>query len=349
MSKLPIAHYTNALRPSLPDVAFTPARSRLFWLPVHLAVITLATLAIARGWVAWPLVPVLSLVIGCSFAGLTFLGHETLHGAVVRHPLARRVVGFIGFLPFSISPKLWVAWHNRVHHGNANVAGKDPDAYPTVAAYRADRKTRFATDHLAPGRSRVTGLIALAVGFSVQSFEILLVARARGILSRRGQRVAIAETILAYALWTALAFAVGGLAFLFVFVLPLVVANIIVMAFIFTNHSLSPLADINDPLATSLSVTLPGWVEWLTMRFGFHVEHHLFPAMSSRHAPLVRDQVLLRWPERYQSMPFGRALLMLHRTPRVYQDEDTLVDPTTGATAPALQPRAPEPALRQAA
>jgi fatty acid desaturase len=123
MSKFPVSHYTNALRPSLPEEAFAPARSRLLWLPVHLSIIVVAMVAIASGWVAWPLVPVLSLVIGCSFAGLTFLGHETLHGAVVRHPLARRVVGFIGFLPFSISPKLWVAWHNRVHHGHANIAG----------------------------------------------------------------------------------------------------------------------------------------------------------------------------------------------------------------------------------
>jgi fatty acid desaturase len=339
MPHLPVSHYTRALRPSLPDEAFEPAHSRLLWLPVHLGTIVLATLAIARGWVAWPLVPVLSLVIGCAFAGLTFLGHETLHGAVVRNPLLRRVVGFIGFLPFSISPKLWVAWHNRVHHANANVAGKDPDAYPTVAAYHADRKTRWVTDHLAPGRSRLAGLIALAVGFSVQSFQVLLVASARGIMSRRAHLVAIGETALAYALWTSLGFAVGGLAFLFVFVLPLVIANVIVMAFIFTNHSLSPLGDVNDPLANSLSVTLPRWAEWLTMRFGFHVEHHLFPGMSSRHAPLVRERVLLRWPERYQSMSLGRALLRLHRSPRVYQDEIVLVDPNTGASALALAPR----------
>jgi fatty acid desaturase len=133
---------------------------------------------------------------------------------------------------------------------------------------------------------------------------------------------------------------VGGLAFLFVFVMPLMIANVIVMAFIFTNHSLSPLADVNDPLSNSLSVTLPRWAEWLTMRFGYHVEHHLFPAMSSRHAPLVRERVLVRWPERYQSMPLGRALVMLHQSPRVYQDDVTLVDPKTGEVAPALQPHA---------
>lgn len=82
--------------------------------------IALATLALASGWGGWPLWPLLSLVIGTSFAGLTFLGHETLHGAVLRGRALPRLVGFIGFLPFVISPRLWVAWHNRVHHGNTN-------------------------------------------------------------------------------------------------------------------------------------------------------------------------------------------------------------------------------------
>lgn len=339
MTNLPVSHYANVLRPVLPEEAFQPARSRLFWLPVHLGLVAVAFVAIALGWVPWPLLPVVSLGIGACFAGLTFLGHEALHGAVVRNATARRIVGFIGFMHFAISPKLWSAWHNRVHHGHANSPGEDPDAYPTLEEYRSDRKVRFVTDHLAPGRSRLVGLLALPVGFSVQSAQVLLVARKRGYLSARAHRVAIAETALAVAIWTALAFVLGPLGFVFAFVLPLVVANVIVMAFIFTNHSLSPLHEVNDPLANSLSVTLPRWADWLTMRFGFHVEHHLFPGMSSRHAPEVRRAVLARWPERYQSMPLGRALLLLHRSGRIYQDHTRLLDPHTGVSTPTLMPR----------
>jgi fatty acid desaturase len=142
------------------------------------------------------------------------------------------------------------------------------------------------------------------------------------------------------AIWAALAVVLGPKAFLFAMFVPLVVANTIVMAFIFTNHSLSPLGDVNDPLANSLSVTLPRWVEYLTLRFGFHVEHHLFPSMSSRHADLVRAQLVARWPHRYQSMSLVRALLLLHRTPRVYQDDGArLIDPTSGTSMSSLQPR----------
>ena len=112
------------------------------------------------------------------------------------------------------------------------------------------------------------------------------------------------------------------------------------MTFIMTNHSLSPLTEVNDPLANSLSVTAPRWLEWLTLRFGYHVEHHLFPSMSSRHAPRVREVLRERWPERYQSMSLARALYKLHRTGRVYEQPTTLLDPRTGRRWPTLLPRA---------
>jgi len=121
-------------------------------------------------------------------------------------------------------------------------------------------------------------------------------------------------------------------------VLPLVVANVIVMSFILTNHGLSPRVAINDPLVSGLSVTSPRWIEWLTLQFGYHVEHHLFPAMSSRHARSVRAVLRAKWPGRYQSMSLRRALGALHRTARIYKDDVTLVDPRTGREYATLMP-----------
>ncbi|MBA2541989.1 MAG: fatty acid desaturase [Deltaproteobacteria bacterium] len=77
-------------------------------------------------------------------------------------------------------------------------------------------------------------------------------------------------------------------------------------------------------------MTAPRWIEWMTLGFGYHVEHHLFPAMSSRHAKDVRDVLQRRWPGRYRSMPLRTALAELHRTARVYKDAVTLIDPRTG-------------------
>jgi fatty acid desaturase len=334
--------YARELKRLLPSGVFSPARTRLLWLPLHFATIGASMCAIARHWVAWPFVPLLSLCIGMSFAGITFLAHETLHGSVVRGWLLRHVVGWLGFLPFVVSPRLWTAWHNRVHHGHANHPELDPDAYPTLQTYERSRAVRVAMD-LAPGSNRWTGAIPHLLGFSIHSAHMLTRAHGWGFLSLREQRWAFLETALGIGWWSVLAFCVGPLSFLFVYLLPLLVANSIVMGFILTNHSLSPTTLQNDPLLNSLSVTLPRFLEWLTLRFGYHVEHHIFPSLSPRHAPAVRALLLERWPGRYQSMPLLRALQMLHRTARVYKDPYTFVDPRTGREWRALAPVALNP------
>jgi fatty acid desaturase len=330
--------YVRELRSRLAPEMSEPARSRLAFVPAHLAVIAVASCAIARGWIYEPLVPLLSLVIGMSFAGLTFVGHEAIHGGIVRGRTARWLVGWIGFLPFTLSPRLWTAWHDRAHHANANLAD-DPDIYPTLAEYHASGWVRFMVDKFSLGGRRWRGISSLALGFTVQSVHQLCVSRQRGFLAPRAFKLAVAETLAGVAIWAVVAGLVGLVPFLFVFVLPLLVANAIVMAFILTNHNLSPRVAINDPLLSGLSVTAPRWVEWLTLGFGYHVEHHLFPAMSSRHVGTVRDLLRELYPARYQSMPLSTALGELHRTARIYKDAVTLVDPRTGREYPTLMPR----------
>ncbi len=86
-------------------------------------------------------------------------------------------------------------------------------------------------------------------------------------------------------------------------------------------------------------MTLPRVFEKLHLNFGLHVEHHLFPSMSSHYAPLVRDELVRRWPERYQSLPLLTALGRLARTPRVYGSDSRLIDPRTGVEASTILPR----------
>jgi fatty acid desaturase len=242
-------------------------------------------------------------------------------------------------MPFAVSPQLWMAWHNRVHHNHCGQPGVDPDMYPTLTEYRAQRSARLMADYFALGRRRIAGAASLLFGFTGQSVQILLKAQKTGLLSPHLHRRAIIETVTGACVWVAVGFLVGPLGFVFVYVLPLIVANTIVMAFIMTNHNLSPLSPVNDPLVNSLSVTLPRLLEWLTLDFGFHVEHHLFPTMSTRNGRVVREILRARFPERYQSLPLHTAIRRLHHTARVYRDDTTLIDPRTGQTWATLIPR----------
>jgi fatty acid desaturase len=339
---LPRATYVKALRPELPERVFVRARSRLAFVPAHLAVITMAIVALALGWLPWFLWPVASIAIGASFAGLTFVAHEALHGGIVRNKRLQYVVGWIGFLPFLVSPRMWIAWHNESHHARTNLHD-DPDGYPTLEQYRARRSTRFSVDAFSLGGRRWRGALSLILGFTVQSADQLFTARGRGFLTTRNHRFALAESIVALAIWAGVAVLVGPFAFVFAYVLPLLVANVCVMAFILTNHSLSPRVDVNDPLISGLTVTVPRFLQWLTLGFGYHVEHHLFPAMSMRHAPELREHVKAHWPERYQSMSLRAALSLLHRSGRVYQTPTTLFDPRSGGVHPTLAPHIDRP------
>jgi len=335
-----VSAYVREVRPLLPEAAFRPAYARALWIPVHYTIIAAVTWALASGHVPWPLWPLASLVIGCAMGGVTFVGHEALHGGVVRGRMLIRIVGWLGFLPFVVSPQLWVAWHNRVHHNHCGQPATDPDMYPTLAKYKSDRAARFTADYFGLGGRRIRGFVSLLFGFTGQSAQMLVNAGKTGILKPRLHRRAILETLAGVSVWTAVAFLVGPLPFVFVYLLPLIVANAIVMVFILTNHNLSPLSPVNDPLINSLSVTLPRVLEWLTLDFGFHVEHHLFPTMSTRHGRVVRDALRKRFPERYQSLPLPAAIRRLHNTARVYLDNTTLIDPRTGQTWPTLAPRA---------
>lgn len=339
MDLLPVSAYVREVRPLLPEEAFVPARSRALWIPVHYTIMAMVGWALATGLVPWPLWPLASLVIGGCMGGVTFVGHEALHGGVVRGRALIRIVGWLCFLPFMVSPQLWVAWHNRVHHNHCGKVGIDPDMYPTLAEYKTHRAAKITADYFALGERRLRGIASLLFGFTGQSLQMLINAGKTGVLPPHLHRRAIIETLAGVSVWTAVGFLVGPLAFVFVFVLPLIVANAVVMMFILTNHNLSPLSAVNDPLVNSLSVTLPRLLEWLTLDFGFHVEHHLFPTMSARHGRVVREVLRTRFAGRYQSLPLHVAVHRLHTTARVYRDNTTLIDPQTGKTFPTLVPR----------
>jgi fatty acid desaturase len=339
----PVSYYAGAIRAELDGHPFAAAPSRVGWLALHVALAAGGTFAITRGWGGWAAAVVLALVIGHSFAAMAFVAHEALHGSIVRGAAARQAIGWIGFLPLVVSPTHWVAWHNKAHHGNTMRPGVDPDVFPTLEEYQASRLVRVG-HRLTPGAGRLTGLLGLLIGFTTQSFSVLfLMARQRGYLSPRAFTQAIAETLADVAFWGALAFALGSRAFLFAFLIPFAVANVIVMSYILTNHSLSPLTEINDPLLNALSVTVPRPLEILHLGFGMHVEHHIFPAMSPRYARDVRRVLREKFAGRYQSMPFGRAMLRIFRTGRVYKNATTMMDPLTGEEWPTLAPRAATP------
>ncbi|HWI61906.1 MAG TPA: fatty acid desaturase [Symbiobacteriaceae bacterium] len=320
----PIGWYASRVAPHLPEKAFKPAPERLWG---GLAYMTMAVAGIAAVglYTLHPLVIVaLSVVIGTGFAGMGFLAHEILHGTVVKTAWLRDLLGGISFLQFGVGAKLWRKWHNMEHHAHTQEEHTDPDAWATMEEFYKRPALRWV--YRLPNWVRATAnFTSFTFFFTVHG--LLMFKRFAPEFKPRDRAVAIAQLVVPWTLWLSVLLWLGPLKFLFAYVLPIMMANFLVICYIATNHQLNPLTDVNDPLANSLSVSAPWLVHVLHMNFGYHTEHHLFPGMNPKWAPLVQAEILRQWPDRYHVMPWVTALATLARTPRIYHNQTELVDP----------------------
>jgi len=315
------------IRADLGPDAFAPRPRRALWfLPLAATSVTCLALLV-RASLPWYLALLLALVLGQTLAAGGFLAHEVLHGSVVRSRRLQTFLGGIGFLPMGISPGLWRVWHNQMHHAHTN-RGSDPDAFGTLRRYRRARSTRLVVP-LAPGSGNPLSALFLGYWFTFHGQVVLWLqsSRVRGF-ARLRREPAMVAAVAVLATWTAIAVVAGPARAVFAVGVPLVVANTITMGYIATNHFMRPMATSNDPLDNSMSVRTWRVLDRLHFNFSHHVEHHLFPTMSGAETPKVRAWLLAHAPDRYVCPAHGTAIAYLYRTPRVYLDAHTLVNPT---------------------
>ena len=320
----------HAIRVELPPHVFHPQPERA------LIAAALFTAIVATDVAILDLAPfgavdvALSLLSGALSASLFFLGHECCHGAILRRRWAQDLLAFPAFLIFLLSPTFWRSWHNKVHHVRTNSPDDDPDNFGSLASYRQSRVVRlFAT--LTPGSGRRATLLYFAVWFAVhaQVVQWYQSRRCRGFTTLNRRRAAV-ETLVMLVFWFALGLAVGAYGSMLVIVLPMMVANAIIMSYIATNHLLLPSNTVSNPLDDSMSVTTHPVLDRVHFNFSYHVEHHLFPTMSPKFAPLVRAKLQQFVPGRLLAPGHLAALQMVFHTPRMHDANGDLIDPTTG-------------------
>lgn len=323
--------YARELRPDLPPELFHRRPSRLFWLPAHLAVIAAAATTLLTTEIHWGWGLLLSAIIGHSYGCLMFLAHEILHGTVVKNRHVQNWLSGLCMLPYCIGPAHWKAWHNQAHHGHTTVSGTDPDSFGNVTMFMNNRVARF-TLTFAPGSGYWRSWLFLGFWFSFHALVTLFVHSVRyDYWAPARRRREIGLFFLMAGFWAGVLTLVGPRHFLFLYLLPMVVANVLQMSYIATNHLLcDETGDVNDPLANSLSVSVPRWVGWLHLNFGNHIEHHIFPYMNPQNSTSVRAAIEHRYGARYRSLPILKAIQLLYRTPQVHLNQKELVDLNSG-------------------
>jgi fatty acid desaturase len=330
--------YAREVREYLPASVFERAPARLLWLIPHLGIIVASAWVVVRAHPPWYVALLCALLAGHSWGCLGFLAHETMHHATVRSRAVEHLVATIGLLPYCLSPTLWSAWHNQAHHGKTGHLIGDPDAFGTLNLWRRSAHVRHM-ETLSAGSGYARSALFLPLWFSLQILIVLLVhSERKQFYARISRRAVYLETGAMALFWIGVLAAVGPWCFLFVYLVPLLAANTVLMSYIATNHFLNPLTSTNDPLVNSLSVTAPRWIEALHLNFGYHVEHHIFPTVSARHAPAVRDVLVRLYGTSYLSMPHARALRLLYARPKLHRDSDTVINPRTMAVFRTLAP-----------
>ncbi len=335
MELKPAQWYARELRPSLPSIAFTPARSRVLWLPVNATIVAALAWSMATGRLPWPLWPVASIVIGVCLAGLTFLGHETLHGGVsARQDRDPKIVGWFGFMPFVVSPQLWVVPGTTASiTTTARTRGSIPTCIRRSRSIRRNAAPGSWPDYFGISRKRLTEPAQpLFFGYTGQSQQMLWKARKTGMLTPKLHRRAIFETMLGVAFWIAVAIVVGFVPFpLFVYVLPLVIANS-VRHDLHHDESQPVAADADQRSGSSPRSASRCRASSSGSRStsGYHVEHHVFPTLSTRHGAAMREQLIAHFPGRYSDDAADERTGAALPDRASVKDDVTLIDPPSG-------------------
>ncbi|WP_396135867.1 fatty acid desaturase family protein [Chamaesiphon sp. VAR_69_metabat_338] len=336
------AEYLKVLRPLLPELAFKPNSQKLFILAINLLILVLGW-TIARDLDRWSIewlwlyLP-LSLVMGNSIIICLFAAHDAMHGSTIKQPMSRYLVSFLALALLWMPPTLWKSVHNHKHHTETNAIG-DPDRMYLVG--QNDTWGKWIQNLFVPSSGVNWAFLALGMATSwvVHTFRhitsILIFNRddvdyvpAPVVVSpRKRQAIAIELvaigvvhlSILAFLKFNPLAIGLG-------YILPLGIGYAGVMFYIYTNHFLCPMTDVNDPLVNSVSLKMPKIFDLLHFNFSYHTEHHLFPSINSDYYPVVQELLQTHYPESYNLIPVVEAWQLLMQTPRHYRDEITLTD-----------------------
>lgn len=320
------AQLRDRIRRELPHI-FVPQPARAWAMLPLMAVALAATFTIIAFDLPWYAMLALAVVAGNNYGAGMLLGHECLHGSVVRQRWLQDALATVGLGTLLMSPSLWRVWHNIVHHGKTNNPMLDPDHFGTLRRYNQMKSTRVV-NWLAPGSGSPMSYFFMFYWLTFHTQIVLWISSKHlpqfQMLNRRR---AVIETFAFLAFWLGVGWLAGPWKSLFAVLLPILFGNFVVMMYLSTNHFMRPLTITNDALDNTMSVETFPLFDRLHFYFSHHVEHHMFPRVSSKFYPELRVWLKREVPDRYVCPSHLTALSYLFRTPRVYLDSKTLIDP----------------------
>ncbi|WP_414549395.1 fatty acid desaturase family protein [Anabaena sp. CCY 0017] len=334
--------YSKALRSQLPPEAFAPDASKLIILVINLAILIM-------GWVIadnldswsiyllWLYLP-LTIIMGNSVIALLFSSHDLMHGSVIRNSNLAYVISFLGLTMLWMPPTLWKSVHNRVHHSQTNDLG-DPDR--NYLDKQSKTWGKWIHNLFVPSLevNPFWLLVGMASAWGVHNFRNLtsvLFFNSKSVdyvpaaftVSAKDRRAIAGEILLMSIIHLAILVYLefNPLKLILGYFLPIAIGYAGLMFYIYTNHLLCPMTDVNDPLVNSTSLRVYKFFDLLHFNFSHHTEHHIFPGMNSDYYVQVRELLETDYADKFNLLDAQEAWRLLMLSHRHYKDENTLTD-----------------------
>lgn len=340
---IPQSVYAKKLRSLLPEEAFQPDGSKLVVLLINIAIL-LSGWGIASYLNQWPK-SLLWLYLPCSVVMangvilLAFIGHDLMHGSVMRKSRWVYVVTLFSQTILWIPPTLWKIIHNRVHHNKTNSLA-DPDR--NYLYQQPNALGKRVQDIIVPSSTvTIPGLIlGMVTAWGIYGFRHLVAVlffsdrdcphvAAQFSVKPQEKRAIAAELFLMGLLHLCLLayLQFDPLKLMLAYFLPIGLGYAGMIFYIYTNHMFCRMTEINDPLVNSVSIKVPKFIDFIHYNFSYHAEHHIFPGLNSDYYPLVRERLAELYPERMGYVtPAKDAWQLLLTTPRYYLTETLFTD-----------------------
>jgi fatty acid desaturase len=242
-------------------------------LAVHLGLLAAsgAVILAATHWTVWL---VASLVYGIALVFLFTLEHETIHHSAFASDRLNRLAATLAGIVV-VTPARWFRYFHFAHHRHTQDAARDPElsipkptGWPTYLAYLTAVPYWIATlrtlAHMALGR--IDG-------------DYVPPARRADVVREARLHVGL------YVAVAAISLACGNLLAVKLWVVPLLIGQPFLRAYLLAEHGACPLvADMLENSRTTFASRLVNFIAW---NMPHHTAHHAFPTVPFHRLPDV--------------------------------------------------------------
>lgn len=227
-------------------------------------------------WWVWPAMFVHGLTLVTLFAPL----HESVHYTAFRSRRIADVVGWISGAAIGWNAPYYRHFH-LAHHRYTQDPARDPELTVPVPTGWWSFFVRLSG--WAHWRNRALEFWDISRGeFGPRAQWIPAASRAAVVRSVRLQ-VAVYAAILVVSV------AIGSTAALWYWVLPVLLAQPALRAWLLCEHTLCPETD--DPLVNTRTTLVPAAMRLLMWNMPFHAEHHLYPQIPFHALPAAHERL----------------------------------------------------------